>query len=131
MADLHISLFSAALAAIINLWLAMRCGRVRISNRILHGDGGDAAMQRHMRAQANFVEYTTFALVLILVLDLADQDGWVLGLTALAYFAARLLHPLGMQADHPARTRQIGIIVTFALLLFWSLWALLVGARVL
>ncbi|GGD48905.1 MAPEG family protein [Aurantiacibacter arachoides] len=130
MADLHISLFSAALAALINLWLAIRCGRARLSGKVLHGDGGDVALQRHMRAQANFVEYTPFALILILVLDLADQDGWLLGLSALAYFVARLLHPLGMQADHPARTRQIGITVTFVLLACWSVWALLVGAQV-
>jgi len=129
MADLHITLLSVALAALINLWLAMRCGRARISGKVLHGDGGDVALQRHMRAQANFVEYTPFALLLIFVLDLADQDGWLLGLTALAYFAGRLLHPLGMQADHPAKTRQIGIIVTFALLLLWSAWAVLVAFR--
>lgn len=130
MADLHISLLSAALAACINLWLAMRCGRARISGKVLHGDGGDKALQRHMRAHANFVEYTPFALLLILLLDLADQDGWLLGLSALAYLVARVLHALGMQADYPARTRQIGIIATFVLLLLWSVWAVLVAARV-
>ena len=130
MADMHISLVSAALAALINIWLAVRCGRARLSGKVLHGDGGDVALQRHMRAQANYVEYTPFALVLIVLLDLADQDGWLLGITALAYFAARLLHPLGMQADHPARTRQIGIIVTFLMLALWSVWALMVAARV-
>lgn len=130
MADLHISLLSAALAACINLWLAMRCGRARISGKVLHGDGGDKALQRHMRAHANFVEYTPFALLLILLLDLADQDGWLLGLSALAYLVARVLHALGMQADYPARTRQIGIIATFVLLLLWSVWAVLVAAGV-
>lgn len=131
MADLHISLFSVALAALINLWLAMRCGKARIGSKVLHGDGGDVALQRHMRAHANFAEYTPFALLLILLLDLADQDGWLLGLTALAYLIARILHPLGMQADHPAKARQIGIAVTFILLLFWSAWAALVALRVL
>lgn len=130
MADLHISLLSLVLATSINLWLAVRCGRARISGQVLHGDGGDVALQRHMRAQANYVEYTPFALLLILLLDLTDQDGWLLGLTALAYFAARLLHPLGMQADHPAKTRQIGIGVTFILLAFWSGWTALVAFRI-
>lgn len=127
MDDMHISLLSVALAAIINLWLAVRCGRARIASKVLHGDGGDVALQRHMRAQANFVEYTPFALLLILLLDLTDQDGWLLGLTAVAYLGARLLHPVGMQADHPAKTRQIGIGVTFILLAFWSGWAALVA----
>lgn len=129
MADLHISLLSAAMAALINLWLAIRCGKARIDGKVLHGDGGDVALQRHMRAQANYVEYTPIALLLILLLDLTDQDGWLLGLSALAYFAARILHPLGMQADYPAKTRQIGITVTFVLLLMWSVWAVLVALR--
>jgi uncharacterized protein len=130
MADMHISLISAALAALLNLWLAVRCGRARASGKVLHGDGGDVALQRHMRAQANYVEYTPFALLLILLLDLADQDGWLLGLSALAYFAGRILHPLGMQADHAAKTRAIGISLTFILLLLWSVWAVLVALRV-
>ncbi len=129
MADLHISLFSVAAAALVNLWLALRCGKARIDGKVLHGDGGHIPLQRHMRAQANFVEYTPFALLLILLLDLSGQDGWLLGLSALAYFVARVLHPLGMQADHPAKTRQIGIGATFVLLLFWSVWAVLVALR--
>ncbi|MWV29426.1 MAPEG family protein [Aurantiacibacter rhizosphaerae] len=131
MADLHITMLSAALAALVNIWLAVRCGRARLGNKVLHGDGGNVALQRHMRAHANYVEYTPFALILILVLDLADQDGWVLAITALVYFAARIVHPLGMQADYPAKTRQIGIVLTFALLLFWSLWAVLAALGVL
>ncbi|MCB2066733.1 MAG: MAPEG family protein [Erythrobacter sp.] len=127
MADLHISLFSAALAALINLWLAMRCGRARVQGKVLHGDGGNVALQRHMRAQANFVEYTPFALVLIVLLDLAGQDGWLLAGTALAYFVARIFHGVGMQADTQSMARGIGIGVTFLLLLVWSVWAVLVG----
>lgn len=127
MEDLYISLFSVALAALINLWLAIRCGQARVKGKVLHGDGGDVALQRHMRAQANFVEYTPFALLLILLLDLTDQDGWLLGGSALLYFMARILHPLGMQSDIAAKTRQIGISVTILLLALWSVWAVLVG----
>ena len=129
MADLHITLLSAAVAAIMNLWLSLRCGKARIEGKVLHGDGGHVPLQRHMRAHANYVEYTPFALLLILLLDFSDQDGWLLGLSAAAYFLARMLHPLGMQADHPAKTRQIGIGATFVLLLFWSVWAVLVALR--
>ena len=130
MADLHISLISVALAAVINLWLAVRCGKARSEGKVLHGDGGNVALQRHMRAHANYVEYTPFALLLILLLDLADQDGWLLGLSALVYFAGRILHPFGMQADEAAKTRAIGISLTLILLLFWSVWAVLVAFRV-
>ncbi len=130
MADLHITMLSAALAAFINIWLAVRCGNARLSGKVLHGDGGNEALQRHMRAHSNYVEYTPFALILILVLDLADQDGWLLAISALVYFAARILHPIGMQASHPAKTRQIGIALTFLLLALWSVWAALAALRV-
>jgi hypothetical protein len=130
MADLHISLFSAALAALINIWLSIRCGRARVAGKVMHGDGGDQALARHMRAHANFVEYTPFALVLIVLLDLTDQDGGLLALSALAYFVARVFHGIGMQADQPTMARGVGIGVTLLCLLGWSVWAVLVGARV-
>ena len=127
MAELHITLLSAALAALINLWLSIRCGRARTSAKILHGDGGDAALGRHMRAHSNFVEYTPIALVLILVLELSGQAGWLLALTALVYLLGRVLHPLGMQSDKPAPARMIGTLSMFVTYAVWIVWAGLVA----
>ncbi len=130
MADMHISLFSAAAAALIALWLGMRCGKVRMSEKIIHGDGGNVLMMRRMRAQANFTEYTPFALVLIVLLDLMDVNMWALGLSALAFMVGRVLHGIGMDAEAEAKPRMIGMILTFPILLGWSIWAILLGARV-
>ena len=130
MDDMHISLLSAAIAAIMSVWLGARCGKVRMSDKVLHGDGGNALLQRRMRAQANFVEYTPFALVMIVLLDLLGHDGWALGLTALGYFGARVLHAIGMDADYPAKTRQIGIIATFLILIGLALACILAALRV-
>lgn len=130
MPDMHITLLSAALAGAITGWLGYRCGKIRVSEKILHGDGGNGLLHRRMRAQSNFTEYTPIALVLILVLDLADQDGWVLGLTALAFMVGRVLHAIGMDAETAARPRMIGMALTFPLLLLWSAWAALVAFRV-
>ena len=66
MNDLHISLLATALAALITIWLGARCGKVRMAEKILHGDGGNARLQRRMRAQSNFIEYAPIALLLIL-----------------------------------------------------------------
>ena len=124
MADLHISLLSAALAALVTGWLGWRCGNIRLKEKILHGDGGNAMLHRRMRAQSNFTEYTPIALVLILVLDLADQDGWLLGLTALAFMVGRVLHAIGMDAETAARPRMIGMMLTLPLLVLWAGWAI-------
>ena len=125
MHDLHISMIAAALAAFIAGWLGSRCGKLRISEKIIHGDGGHSLLHRRMRAQSNFTEYTPIALALILVLDLARQDGWPLALSALAFMAGRVLHAIGMDAEGPAKPRMIGMLLTFPLLLLWAVWALL------
>ena len=129
MADLHISLLSAGLAALITGWLGYRCGTIRMKEKILHGDGGNALLHRRMRAQSNFTEYTPIALVLILLLDLTDQDGWLLGLTALAFIVGRVLHAIGMDAETAARPRMIGMLLTFPLLILWAGWAIAVALR--
>ena len=53
---LEITLVIAAAAALINIWLAMRVGRVRTSEKVSVGDGGNELVIRRMRAHANFVE---------------------------------------------------------------------------
>jgi uncharacterized protein len=130
MQDLHIALLAAALAGLITGWLGWRCGKIRVTEKILHGDGGNGLLHRRMRAQSNFTEYTPIALVLILALDLAQQDGWLLGLTALAFMLGRVLHAIGMDAETAARPRMVGMMLTFPLLLLWAVWAGLVAFRV-
>ena len=129
MADMHISLFSAGIAALIVGWLGWRCGSVRMSDKILHGDGGNALLARRMRAQANFTEYTPIALILIVLLDLMDVNPLILGLSALAFMLGRVLHAIGMDADDTHWARATGMALTFPLLLAWAVWAILLGAR--
>ena len=47
------TLAMAAAAALINIWLAIRCGRVRGKESISIGTGGSDLMERRMRAQLN------------------------------------------------------------------------------
>src|SRR3546814_6042247 len=53
---LPISLTIAAGAALLNLWLALRVGRVRTKEKVFIGDGGNDLLTRRMRAHSNFVE---------------------------------------------------------------------------
>lgn len=124
MHELHISLLSAAIAAAIAFWLSMRCGKVRMAEKIGMGDGGNDKLLRRMRAQANFTEYAPFALALIVVLELAGQGGIALGLTALAFMIGRVLHAIGMD-DDTSKGRMIGMILTMPLLLGWAIAAAL------
>ena len=130
MDDMHISLLSAAIAALMCVWLGFRCGKVRIDEKILHGDGGNTLLHRRMRAQANFVEYTPFILLMIVLLDLLGRDGWALGLTALIYFAGRVLHAIGMDADKEGKPRLIGIVITWLALIGLAVACILAALRV-
>ena len=130
MIEHHIALLSIAAAGLINLWLSFRCGAARGKSKVLHGDGGDVALQRHMRAHSNFVEYTPIALLLILVLDMNEQVGWLLGLTAAVFLIGRVLHAIGMQADKPSPPRMIGMVATLLSYALWLVWAALVAFRI-
>ncbi len=108
-----ISLSFAALAALLNLWLAMRCGRVRMANKILHGDGGHVLMGRRMRAHANFAEFTPIVLILFVLVEMTLGSCWPLAAVAAVYLVGRVLHAIGMDADGDAKPRMFGILITF------------------
>ena len=114
---LPITLTLAAASALISLWLAIRVGAARQATKVMIGDGGDPALIARMRAQANFVEYTPFVLVLTGLIELArGPRAWLWGV-AIAYVLARLAHPIGMDRSAPNPLRMAGILVTFLVLL--------------
>ncbi|TIX51865.1 MAPEG family protein [Alteraurantiacibacter aquimixticola] len=129
MHELHITLLSAAAATLIAIWLSARCGSVRGKEKIVHGDGGSPLLMRRMRAQANFVEYTPLALILIGLLEMGGLGGWTLGLSALAFLIGRVLHGIGMDSEEVSRPRMIGMVLTLPIMLGWAIAAVLVAFR--
>lgn len=112
-----ITLIFAGVAALVNLWLAIRCGRVRTAEKINHGDGGSVLLQRRMRAHLNFAENTPLVLVLILVLELSGTPPLWLAIAAALYIIARIAHGIGMDADSGSKARMFGTLVTMLTLL--------------
>jgi len=96
---LQTTLSLAAAAAIINLWLTIRIGRLRAKTQILHGDGGNEALIRRMRAQSNFVENVPLVLILIGAIEVTGKGGQWLAIVGAVFMLARVLHPIGM--DNP------------------------------
>lgn len=110
-----ITLVTAGAAALLNLWLALRTGAVRMKAKVDFGDGGNKALIRRMRAHANFVEYAPFIVILIALIEFATGTSlWLWGASVL-FVVARIAHPIGMDGLRAARAG--GIAVTFALLL--------------
>ncbi|MFC3698090.1 MAPEG family protein [Sphingobium xenophagum] len=110
---LPITLTFAAACALLNLWIATRCARIRISGKILHGDAGNTLLARRMRAHANFVEYTPIVLILFLVVELAVGASLWLWIGALVYIVARVAHAFGMDAEAPTPWRAGGALLTW------------------
>ena len=106
------TLAMAAAAALINIWLAMRCGRVRGKESISIGTGGSDLMERRMRAQLNFVENTPWVLALVALLELSGKGGQWLAIVAAVYMLGRIAHALGMDPDGFAKGRMIGTLIT-------------------
>ena len=122
---LPITLCAAAAAALINIWLAIRCGQVRTAEKISIGDGGNEKLIARMRAHANFVENTPFVLVLIAALELSTVGGTMLTAVAGIYMFGRVGHGLGMDGGAFAMGRTVGTIVTLLTQLGLAIWAIL------
>ena len=123
---LPITLTIAGAAALLNIWLARRVGQMRLTHKVSIGDGGNEALIARMRAQANFIEYTPFVLILIGLIELAEGSQLWLWIVGVAYILARIAHGFGMDRSQPdpLRLRMIGIAVTALILLGLALYAI-------
>lgn len=126
---LPVTLSAAAAAALINIWLSLRTGRVRRAHGISVGDGGNETLQRRMRAQLNFAENVPLVLVLLAAVELSGRGGLGLHLVAAAFLLARVLHALGMDGGALQWGRMIGAIATILTQLGLALVALVVAVR--
>src|SRR5687767_3654600 len=82
-------------AGLLALWLLLLSLRVIDRRRSAHvslGDGGNAALQRAIRGQANFAEYIPLALLLLAILELSHFSMYVLHAIGILLLVARVLH---------------------------------------
>lgn len=110
MTILPISMTMAAIAALINIWLMIRCGRVRTKEQVMVGDGGNEPLIRRMRAHSNYVESTAFVLILLVLIELAVGPATWLWAVGGLYFAGRIAHAIGM--DGVMNARFAGTLIT-------------------
>lgn len=123
---LPVTLTIAAAAALLNIWLALRVGRVRMAEKVSLGDGGNPRMLARMRAHSNYAEYTPFFLILLALVELARGTSPWLWAVGVIYMLARILHAFGMDAARPGKLRGIGIAGTLLALLVLAVWALVI-----
>ena len=130
MLALPVTLTISAGAALVNLWLMVRCGQARGKSGVFVGDGGNEFLTRRMRAQANFVENAPFVLILIAALEATGgTNNWLWGL-GIAFIVGRLAHGLGMDGGAFAKGRMVGTSISMLVLVGlagWALWSVYTG----
>ena len=102
----------AAAAALINIWLIVRIGQLRVRLKVSVGDGGHDALARRMRAQLNFAENAPIVLVLVAAIELAAKGGLWLPWVAAIFALGRVAHVLGMDGGRLGWGRTAGIVTT-------------------
>lgn len=121
--------FYAALLALLALILAGRVVRRRGQIRIGVGDGGDADLMLRQRVHGNLLEYVPLALLLLLLVELAQAPAWTVHLFGATLLLGRLLHAWGLA--HSAGTsfgRFVGTALTWLVML--AMIGLLLGRQI-
>lgn len=126
-----ISLTMAGVAALINIWLSIRISETRRKEKISIGDGGNDRLVARMRAQSNFIENVPLALILLVLIEMALENGneglghgpfW-LWIVAAAFMLGRIAHALGMDGTLK-QGRMIGTILALLTLAGLGLYAI-------
>lgn len=76
--------------------LGINVSRVRIRERVPHGDGGNLTVKKAIRAHGNAVEHVAIFALVVLALELAAAPAALLATLVAIFSAARFMHPFGM-----------------------------------
>lgn len=124
-----VTLVTAALCALLYIWLSWRVVQVRQAARVSLGDGGDALLLQRIRAHANFAEYVPLCLVLIGAIEMSTAaSGPLLWAAGLALVVVRISHALGMARDGANAFRVVGALGTWLVMGGLSVAALVTAA---
>ena len=103
--------------ALLFLVISARVIIYRRTGRIALGDGGDAGLLRRMRVQANFAEYTPFALILLGLSESLTAPPLLLHLCGSALLLGRIVHAAGVsRAPEDFRLRVAGSALTLTVI---------------
>lgn len=117
----------AALCGLMMIGLAWLVVRQRHRTGVGIGAGGEAALERAVRAHGNFAEYVPLALLLLLLAETGGAHAAWLHANGAALLVARLLHGFGLtRAAGRSFGRFWGTAVTWLVIVALSLTNLVV-----
>lgn len=87
-----ITLVYAALLALMLVGLSVKVIRARHRIGVALGDADALVLQRHVRAHANFTEYTPMFLILLSLAEIEGLAGWATHILGFFFLMGRLMH---------------------------------------
>jgi uncharacterized membrane protein YecN with MAPEG domain len=85
----------AGLLALLFLYLSWQVIALRRHHKVSVGDGGEKAVAKAMRVQANCVEYASFGMILLIAAELQGSPTWAIHGLGLSLVLGRVLHAFG------------------------------------
>jgi uncharacterized membrane protein YecN with MAPEG domain len=116
MTGLPVTSVTAAIAALMLIALSVPVSLRRGKLKAATGDGGDAGLQRLIRAQGNFIEYAPMGLILLALVEVGVTPAGLLWSIGMLLIIGRGLHALGM-IRNTLVLKGLGMLGTFASLL--------------
>jgi len=111
---LFITAIVASLLSLILIKLSLAVIALRREHKVSLGTGGHDALERAIRAQANFAEYVPTGLILLACLEVNGAPWWMVLIPGLTLILGRVLHALGInQAPPNFSKRVLGMKFTF------------------
>ena len=123
----NITALYAGLLGLMAIALALAIGRLRNSENVSIGDGGNLELIAAMRRHSNFVEFVPITLILIGLLELSGVSGGAIHGLGASLFLARLSHAIGYGTNESLMMfRIIGAAGSTLILAVASIWSITV-----
>ncbi len=138
MSNIPITLLTAGVLGLLYVALSARVVMARAKTNISLGDDADGRillgeeakaprLQIAVRCHANFAEYVPLALILLGGIEAAGAAHWMVTLQAVLLVVARVAHPVGMSRPAPNPFRFGGVVLTWVVMGWASVAALLIA----
>ena len=114
--------FYAGIFALIYFLLTMRVARYRGRAGVVLGSGGDAELERRIRAHGNFMEYVPLALILLGFMEAQRNSLYLLHALCLLLLIGRICHAIAIsRVGSVGPLRFIGMALTGTVLIVAAL----------
>ena len=115
----------AAIFGLMFVYLSVRVIKQRRSAKVSLGDGDNPALRKAIAVHTNFSQYVPFTLLLIAFVELNHASATITHGLCACLLVARMAHAYGLaQPIQIMKLRQIGVLLTFGVIVFAALYLL-------